>query len=257
MVEFEFMIHSTLNLVSGFLLIIIGIIAILRNKKARTNQFIAGFFFSLAVYEFFDGFTAAFHKDPSLDLLNGLRDVAIAFLILSLSFALLTVLVINYGENVILKPERLIIGGGVVAAFIVLGILGDSQQGMMGMGDGMAMNMIVNRNELGFIGITGSILFFSTLIIILLLVPIKNIDDDAAKSKLMQLFSGFLLIITVVFILDLRLIIPEIGTVIIQNDWFHILLHVILFTGELIILRVFWIPLNANQSSTVSQVTMT
>ena len=82
MVMFELGIHSLLNTASGVFLLIIGAIVLQRNKSNRLNQLLALFFWALAIFELFDGFTVAFRADPSIIFINTLRDLAVIGLLL-------------------------------------------------------------------------------------------------------------------------------------------------------------------------------
>ena len=169
MVVFEFLIHSSLNLVSGLMLLAIGLIILLRNFKSRNNQLLFCFFAFLGLFEIFDAFTIGLRSDPSLSFLNIVKDFSVIFLILSLSFGFLAVLTIYYGDVSVFQLKYLIFWLAFTILIIVLAVIGDNipESSFMAM-QGFYMTVLIERSTIGLIGINGALLVFSALILLYL-----------------------------------------------------------------------------------------
>lgn len=275
MVAFELGIHSLLNTVSGLFLIIIGGIVLQRNKSNRLNQLLALFFWALAIFELFDGFTVAFRADPSIGFLNTLRDVAVIGLLLSLGLAFLASMILNYGENSVFKIERLLLLGILLGVAIIGGLLGDLIPEAVWHGGHAHFHTAVDRELYAFLAVTGSIVLFSAIIIYSLLSIVRQ-TEDAVKRKLRRLLIGFSLMFLIILVFDLSFFVTELRNIILnssdilsfltflptvdilgvtidfQANLFHILLHVVLFIGELFVLAAFWTPVESVQATSAT-----
>ena len=244
MVEFEFIIHSTLNTISGIVLLLIGIVILSRNRKLQINQLLFGFFFGLAIYELFDGFSVGFRRDPSLDFLNILRDIALVALIFALGIILLAVLVIYYGEATILQIKWIILWGILVIIVMISAIIGETipQSSLRPGPPPFYLTVIIERNLVGLVSIIGTIIAVTILCAAFLANQIRQSEMDQIRKKSTRFLLGFVTIMIIILVLDLRLIFSDIRMIIAGNDPLHILIHIILLTGEILVLSAFWTP---------------
>lgn len=246
MVEFEILIHSSLNTVSGTLLILIGLIVLSRAKSARPNQLLFGFFMGLALFELFDGFTVAFRRDPSLEFLNILRDIALSVLIIGVGLILLAAFVIYYGEVAVFQIKWILIWGLFIAVTVVAAIIGDNipPESLRAGPPPFYLTALINRDLTGHLGITGALIVLAGLTIVIFGLLIFKSEIPELRQKSIRLLLGFVIILAMIFVLDLRLIFADVRMFIAMNDLVHISIHGILLAGELLILSAFWTPLS-------------
>lgn len=254
MVEFEILIHSSLNMVSGTILILIGLVVLFRGKNYRINQLLFGFFIGLALFELFDGFTVAFRRDPSLEFLNILRDIALSTLIVGMGLILLAALVIYYGEESVFQIKWILLWVLFIVFAITAAVIGDNipLESLRSGPPPFYLTAIINRDFIGHLGISGALILLAGLSIGSFSLLIYNSQRPELRNKLLRLLFGFILILSMILVLDLRLIFADVRMFIAANDSVHFSIHGILFAGELLILSAFWSPLGS-QTRTQNQ----
>jgi hypothetical protein len=242
MANFELSIHTELNTISAMLLFLIGIMILLKNKNNKINQFFSFFFFGLAIYELFDGFTVAFRSEPNLNILNGFHDIALIGLILGIISAFVAISILNFGESATFIPERILLMSIIVILALVGAIFGDIIPGSTWHELHQHYHVKIDRSLIGILSISGFILI-GTIINIYLLVKVFKQVKGEIRSKMFRLISGFGIIMTIVMIFDLSIMLPDLTSLITSSDLIHGLLHVLLFSGEILVLSSFWTPI--------------
>jgi membrane-bound metal-dependent hydrolase YbcI (DUF457 family) len=229
--------HIFSGLLTGLLLILVGLITLSRNKNNRVNQAFLGFFVGLGLHFGLDSTLFIFQELP-IESLNLLRDLSLLCLILGLSIGAFATVIIHYGEGSVINPRVLIPWtlGTLLSAF--LGIINDTLKS----GDHHAeAHFEYNRSLLGWIGITGIAIVFSLLIVYNLLILIRESETDF-RLRLLKMISGFILIIVLTLTFDTGSAI-DILEVLTEDLIVHLSMHLGIIIGSIVILNAFWTPL--------------
>ncbi len=255
--------HFIASLISGLLLILVGFAVLSRDKKSAINQSFCAFFILIAFYElltalqvillnglriFISGGSGPYITSGSL-ISNIFRALLTTAFILALTSGATGTLMINYGINNITNRRTLALGGGVVILLTVLSISHEEtisipaqkMKMMMAMMGGMMSNA-VSRDIFGWIGFYLSIVIFTSIIVLGLGIRIFN-DSNPVRSKMIRLLVGSIMVISVLTLFDIIQVTGQYMDLML-NLGTHALLHVITFTGELLILSAFWSPIN-------------
>jgi hypothetical protein len=131
---------------------------------------------------------------------------------------------------------------------MLFGILGDYVtlvgSGGYGYGDHQPSKI---RELLGWIGITGSILIFSGIILVFLFLLIREVVDTRVQRKIIGITVGFILINLVVFFFDISFAFSLFGEMIAQPI-LHFLIHSVALLGGIITIGVLWSPMSPSTS---------
>jgi hypothetical protein len=131
---------------------------------------------------------------------------------------------------------------------IVFGIIGDYVtlvgSGGYGYGDHTPSKI---RELLGWIGITGSILIYSGIIIVFLFLLVREVVDSRVQRKILGIIGGFILINAVVFFFDIAFVFPLFAQII-AEPILHFLVHSIALLGGILTIAVLWYPMSSSGS---------
>jgi hypothetical protein len=232
--------HILFSTISGLLLCVAGGVVLSRDKSARLNKMFLGFFTGIGVHQLLDGAMTYFLfgvKDTVIA--NLIRDFSIVAFIIGLSFGSLVALNLYYKES-LFTSSNLLIWGSLTALLIVFGVIGDYV--ILGGYYGDQPSKI--RELLGWIGITGSILVFSAIIVIFLFLLIRELVDITIQKKIIGITLGFVLINLVVFLFDISFVFPLFREIIAQPV-LHFLAHSIALLGGILTIAVLWSPMSS------------
>lgn len=232
--------HILFSSISGFLLFVAGGVVLSRDKSARLNKMFLGSFTGIGMHQLLDGAMAYFlfgQKDTVIA--NLIRDFSILALIIGLSFGALVALNLYYKES-LFTSTNLLIWGSLTALLVVFGVIGDYV--ILGGYYGDQPSKI--RELFGWVGITGSILVFSALIIIFMFLLIRELVDTTVQKKIIGITLGFVLINFVVFLFDTSFVFPLFLEVIAQPV-LHFLTHSIALLGAIMTIAVLWTPMSS------------
>ena len=254
--------HFIASFISGVLLVIVGLAVLSRDKKSQINQTFFAFFILMAIYElitavqvillnglqiFISGGGSSIIKSGS-EMADISRVLLTTVFILALACGAAGALMINYGVSAVLNKTTEVLGGAVVFLLIIISATNEhtvapsmaKMMSMMAMMGGMMSNM-VSRNLIGWIGFYLSIIIFTGIIVVELGIRIVQ-DSGPVRSKMIRLLVGSILVISVLTLFD---IIQVTGSYmdLMLNLGTHALLHIITFSGELLILSAFWTPI--------------
>jgi hypothetical protein len=231
--------HILFSSLSGLLLCVAGGVVLSREKNARLNKMFLGFFAGIGLHQLMDGLMTYFlFGQEDLSLSNLFRDLSIIALIVGLCFGSLVALNLYYKES-LLSSTNLIIWGSLTLLLIIFGLIGDSV-----IPGGYYDQPSKNRELLGWIGITGSILVFSAIIVLFLFLLIRDLVDSTIRQKVSGILLGFVLINVVVFFFDISFVFPLFREIIGQPV-LHFLTHSIALLGGLLTVGILWSPLSS------------
>lgn len=230
--------HVFSGLITGILLIVVGVITLFRNRNNRVNQAFLGFLTGIGLYFCIDS-SMFIYSEFAFDILNLLRDLSICCLIIGLSLGAFATIIIQYGKSTAFNPRILIpwVIGSVL--LVGLGIIGDSL--MSGSDHHADAHFEYSRLFLGWIGITGSMILFSLIITVNLLMLIRDSTADF-RIRLLKILAGFIIIISLLLIFDIGFTLEVIESLI-ENLIIHISMHLGIIIGSILILNAFWSPL--------------
>ena len=114
---------------------------------------------------------------------------------------------------------------------------------------GGMMSNLVSRDTIGWLGFYLSIIIFTGIIIIGLGIRIAK-DNNEVRSKMIRLLVGSILIISVLTLFDI-IQVTRMYMDLMMNLGTHALLHIVSFTGELLILSAFWTPIKVKVPSLI------
>ena len=239
-----FTIHA-LNYFSALLHILLGILILKRNKSNHISQLLAGTFFGLGVYQFFDGLIITVQIDfPGwLDLI---RDLSTITLILSAEFAFLAILIVMFGEQKVFNRINFIWWPLLNIIVLYLGITGDHII-RAGPNKNNGFHLDIARSLMGWITITGTLVILSTITIIIFLIQIHK-SRGKFRSKTFYFIFGYALIILNILIFDLAVFIELLNSLIANNVFFHVNIHFFLITGEILVISTLISPLRSDYS---------
>lgn len=236
------LLHIVFSSISGLLLCAAGGVVLSRDKSARLNKMFLGFFAGIGIHQILDGAMTYFLFGlEDIAVANLIRDFSIAALIIGLSFGSLVALNLYYKES-LFTSRNLIIWGSLTALLIIFGVIGDYviiSEGYYG-----DHNPSTIREILGWIGITGSFLVFSLVIIVFLLLLVRGIVDSTVQRKIIGITIGFILINLVVFLFDIAFVFPLFLEIIAQPV-LHFLVHSIALVGGIVTIAVLWSPMSS------------
>lgn len=249
-------VHVVLSSVSGIIFLIIGCIALLRNRNNRLNQISLGFFAFPGSYQIFDALLVFYGANPNSDInvLNLLRDISIGALIIGLAFGALVSLIISYGENVIFNKKFLIIYiigvlvlllGGIFGDFISKEIASNEMLPILAIANSSNVYIEINRNAIGWIGISGSFILFTSIIMYELIILLRETSDIILRKKILSLLIGFLLSISILFLFDISFAFSFIEQNLLGIFELHFLMHLGVILGSLLVLSAFLTPTSA------------
>jgi hypothetical protein len=207
-----------------------------------------GFFTGIGLHQIFDGImTYYLFGLEDVNVANIIRELSIITLILGLSSGSLVALNLYYKET-LFTSTKLIVWGSLTVILIIFGIIGDYvilvETGGYGYGDHEPGKI---REFFGWIGITGSILIFSAIIVVFLFLLIREVVDTRVQRKIIGITVGFILINLVVFFFDISFAFSQFGAIIGQPI-FHFLIHSIALLGALLNIIVLWSPMSSASS---------
>lgn len=239
-----FTIHA-LNYVSALLQVIMGIFVLKRNPGNHISQLLAGTFFSLAGYEFFDGFLITVQLDfPGW--LDAIRDLALISLIISALLAFSAIILVVYGEKVVYNRTYVIIGILIAIILLYFGVLGDHIIAS-GPNKKNGFHLDIARSLMGWLAITGSLIILTVVTVLILLKQIKN-TKGKLKLKITYFVFGYTLIILNILIFDLAVFVELLNSIIANNTAVHVMIHFLLGSGEILVVSTFLSPLSKNLS---------
>lgn len=237
--------HIILSILSGVVLISVGLINITRNFSIRLNQIFFVFFLFIALYQIFDALLVYLGINSDNLVLNTVRDLSILFLVLGLAAGAFSGLMIHYGEDIFFEQRNLGIGLAIILSLLILGLLGDSvmidESGSGGAYGGSGAHIATDRSPIGWIGITGSFLIFSGIIVYTLVTLLPKVDNQL-KTRILRLLAGFLLAIILLFLFDVAFAFEFISEGFMGDSIFHFLMHETIVLGVLFVLSAFWTP---------------
>jgi hypothetical protein len=182
-----------------------------------------------------------------INVANIVRELSIVSLILGLSFGSLVALNLYYKET-LFTTTKLLIWSSLTVVLIIFGIIGDYVtlvgSGGYNYGDHTPSKI---REFLGWIGITGSILIYSGIIIFFLFLLVRDLVDSRVQRKILGILVGFILINVVVFFFDIAFAYPLFAQII-AEPFFHLLAHTIALLGGLLTIGVLWTPMSSASS---------
>jgi hypothetical protein len=232
--------HIVFSFSSGILLGIAGGVVLSRDRTSRLNQMFLGFFVGIGGHQLLDGVMTYFLIGLNdLGLASLFRDLSLAFLIIGLSFGALVALNLYYGQSV-MKSNYLIIWGAFTLLLVIGGLVGDTV--LLGGYYGDIPSK--TRDTLGWIGITGSLVIFSLIIIGFLVLLIRGVVDKTVQQKIIGIITGFTLINVVVFFFDIAFVVPLFQEII-STPLLHFLAHLIALIGGFINVAVLWSPMRS------------
>jgi hypothetical protein len=236
--------HILLSILSGLVLIGVGILNVSRNRTVRLNQIFFAFFVFIALYQIFDALMVYLGASSDNLVLNLVRDLSIASLVLGLGAGALSGMMIHYGEDIFFEQRNLLTGLAIVGILIFLGILGDSSNisGGGGLYGGSGTHAEISRDAIGWIGITGSFIVFSGILIYTLITLLPKIDSEL-RSRVIRLLLGFIFVIGLLFLFDIAFEFEFVSQGFMGDSIMHFLMHEVIVLGVLFVLSAFWTPL--------------
>ncbi|MHA2362690.1 MAG: DUF7282 domain-containing protein [Candidatus Hodarchaeales archaeon] len=239
--------HIIFSFLSGIFLIVIGLMNLSRNFKNRLNQVFLGFYAGIGNFQIFDALLVFSDVGVSLQVNNLLRDISIASLIIGLGFGVLGVLIIQYGEDFIFQKNIVFTSLITIMILLIVSLLGDdigiSTNSGGTYGDaGAGAHTATFRNEYGWLGITSSFVLFSGIIIYSLFTLLRKAERDL-KIKLLRILIGFTLAISMLFLFDIAFVFEFVQKGFMGDFFIHILGHLGVVIGNLLILSAYWTPL--------------
>lgn len=246
--SYNILLHIVFSFISGMLLCIAGGVVLSRDRNARLNKMFLGFFTGVGLHQIFDGImTYYLFGLEDINVANIVRELSIITLILGLSSGSLVALNLYYKET-LFTSTKLLIWGSLTVILIVFGVIGDYvtlvETGGYGYGDHEPGKI---RELFGWIGITGSILIFSGIIVIFLFLLIREVVDTRVQRKIFGITVGFILINLVVFFFDISFAFAPFGAII-AEPIFHFLIHSVALLGALLTIIVLWSPMSSTSS---------
>ncbi|UCG00351.1 MAG: hypothetical protein JSW11_11950 [Candidatus Heimdallarchaeota archaeon] len=246
--SYNILLHVIFSSISGLLLCVAGGVVLSRDRSARLNKMFLGFFTGIGLHQVFDGIMTYFLFGlEDINNANIVRELSIVTLILGLSFGSLVALNLYYKET-LFTSTKLLIWGSLTVLLIIFGIFGDYvtlvETGGYGYGDHEPGKI---RELFGWIGITGSILIFSGIIVVFLFLLIREVVDTRVQRKIIGITVGFILINLVVFFFDISFAFAPFSAVIAQPI-LHFLIHLIALLGVIITITVLWSPMSSASS---------
>ncbi|MHA2339003.1 MAG: hypothetical protein ACXACX_16985, partial [Candidatus Hodarchaeales archaeon] len=139
---------------------------------------------------------------------------------------------------------NLLTGLAIVGILIFLGILGDSSNisGGGGLYGGSGTHAEISRDAIGWIGITGSFIVFSGILIYTLITLLPKIDSEL-RSRVIRLLLGFIFVIGLLFLFDIAFEFEFVSQGFMGDSIMHFLMHEVIVLGVLFVLSAFWTPL--------------
>ncbi|MFW9906051.1 MAG: hypothetical protein ACFFFH_17140 [Candidatus Thorarchaeota archaeon] len=246
--SYNILLHVIFSFISGLLLCIAGGVVLSRDKSSRLNKMFLGFFSGVGLHQIFDGImTYYLFGLEDINVANIARDVSIVTLILGLSFGSLVALNLYYKET-LFTTEKLLLWGSLTVVLIIFGVIGDYVtligSGGYGYGDHTPGKI---RELLGWIGITGSILIYSGIIVIFLFLLVREVVDSRVQKKILGIITGFILINAVVFFFDIAFVFPLFAQIM-AVPILHFLVHLIALLGGILTIAVLWSPMSSSAS---------
>ncbi|MHA2226462.1 MAG: hypothetical protein ACXAC8_14730 [Candidatus Hodarchaeales archaeon] len=234
------LLHIIFSSTSGLLLCVAGGVVLSRGRSQRLNKMFLGFFSGIGLHQVFDAIMNYFLFGPKdINLANILRDLSIISLIIGLSFGSLVALNLYYKET-LFTSTKLLIWGSLTSILILFGIIGD----YVTLG-GYYDQPSTIREIFGWIGITGSILIYSGIIVVFLTLLTREIVDTRVQRKIIGITVGSILINLVAFFFDVSFAFPLFREIIAQPI-FHFLVHLIALIGGIITIAVLWSPISSS-----------
>ncbi|MFX0123088.1 MAG: hypothetical protein ACFFAE_05580 [Candidatus Hodarchaeota archaeon] len=242
------LLHIIFSSISGLLLCVAGGVVLSRDRSARLNKMFLGFFAGIGLHQVFDGIMTYFLFGlEDINVANIFRELSIVSLILGLSFGSLVALNLYYKET-LFTSTKLLIWGSLTGLLIIFGIIGDYvtlvESGGYGYGDHTPSKI---RELFGWLGITGSFLIYSGIIVIFLFLLIREVVDTRVQRKIIGITVGFILINLVMFFFDISFVFPLFGEMIAQPV-LHFLIHSIALIGGILTIIVLWSPMSPSSS---------
>lgn len=242
------LLHIIFSSISGLSLCIAGGVVLSRDRSARLNKMFLGFFTGIGLHQIFDGIMTYFlYGVEDINVANIVRELSIVSLILGLSFGSLVALNLYYKET-LFTTRKLLLWGSLTVVLVIFGIIGDYVtlvgSGGYGYGDHTPSKI---RELLGWIGITGSILIYSGIIVIFLFLLVREIVDSRVQRKILGILVGFILINLVVFFFDIAFTFPLFAQII-AEPILHFLIHLLALLGGLLTIGVLWSPMSSASS---------
>lgn len=260
-------VHVVLSSISGIIFLIVGIIALFRDKNNILNQIACGFLGFPGGYQIFDAILVYYSASSTanLEILNFLRDISILFLIIGLAFGALVSLIIRYGVDAVLTKKFIFSGGVLVVVLLLGGIFGDAIIKEINPAESTQPGLFIasstgeyaepSRNMFGWIGITGSFILFTAIILYELVALIRETTEVVLKNKIIRLVIGLVLSISLIFLFDISFAFDIVRQGFIGIFVIHFLMHIGIIVGSLLVLSAFYNPqhIRTHEIETISQ----
>lgn len=228
--------HIILGTISGFIFITVGLLNLVRHRRNRIDQIFFGFFAFIALSQIFDALLVWFSAS-SVDeaLLNLLRDISLVSLLLGLGCAAFTGTILHFGEERVFSRKYLMFEGVLTGLILFLGIFGDYMTSEEQSGTG-GLHFAIERDILGWTGISGAFLIFSLIFLISLISLIPSAERDL-KISLLKLITGFVLSVPVLFLFDISFAVPFVRQRLVEDYLINFVMRFAIVLGAL---SVFW-----------------